>query len=113
MPRGSIPDAVERYVREIRRQSPHYPEQKVWAVAWSRFCRYKDPGSRHCRRRSRALYFPGRRDRKALSRRKQRRYERRLRARRYHPNVAAPLAFMVAGTLVASLVIFVLDRSRP
>ena len=24
------------------------PESEAWAVAWSRFCKYKDPGNDHC-----------------------------------------------------------------
>jgi len=86
MPRGSIPNDVERYVREIRRQSPHYTEAQLWATAWSRYCRYKKPGSPHCHKTSRTRYFAGKKERTPLSRRKQKRSARSMRRRRYHAN---------------------------
>jgi len=43
------PWEVERYAWETRRAMPTYGEGKVWATAWSRYCAYKKPSSRHCK----------------------------------------------------------------
>jgi hypothetical protein len=45
---GDIPADVERYVKETKESNPDYDDAKVWAVAWSRYCKYKQPGSEHC-----------------------------------------------------------------
>lgn len=55
MPAGKIPADVERYVKEHKDQGAD--EGKAWALAWSRYCEYKNPGSEHCKQDS---YFPGR-----------------------------------------------------
>lgn len=55
-----IPQSVERYYQETLEQSPSMPTGKAWAVAWSRYCAYKRPGSPHCKMR-RSDYLPGRR----------------------------------------------------
>jgi len=55
---SGIPPAVERYYREAMAQREQ-PESQAWATAWSRYCKYKRPGSDHCRMR-REDYFPGR-----------------------------------------------------
>jgi len=52
-----LPKDVERYVEEGKDQG--MDESKAWAVAWSRFCRYKNPGSPHCKKDT-GDYFPGR-----------------------------------------------------
>lgn len=49
-----VPPEVERYVDEGT--AGGMPEDKAWAVAWSRYCEYKDPGSDHCQQDE---YFPG------------------------------------------------------
>ena len=55
----NLPADVERYVKETEKSNPDYDEAKVWAVAWSRYCKYKNPGSEHCQK-SPGEYFPGR-----------------------------------------------------
>ena len=50
----NIPADVERYVQEHLDQGND--ESKAWALAWSRYCAYKNPGSDHCKQNS---YFPG------------------------------------------------------
>lgn len=42
-----LPADVERYVQEGLDQG--LPESEAWAVAWSRYCKYKAPGDPHCR----------------------------------------------------------------
>ena len=56
-PTGSIPKTVERYHAEHVEKG--LPEDQAWAVAWSRYCRYKKPESGHCRM-DQGDYFPGR-----------------------------------------------------
>ena len=58
MPKNSIPADVERYVEETRESNPDYDDAQVWAVAWSRYCKYKNPGSDHCKKPT-SEYFPG------------------------------------------------------
>ncbi len=50
-----IPADVLRYVDEHKAQG--HDESKSWAIAWSRYCEYKNPGSDHCQK---AEYFSGR-----------------------------------------------------
>jgi predicted double-glycine peptidase len=45
---ANLPADVERYVEETKASNPDYDEGQVWAVAWSRYCKYKNPGSEHC-----------------------------------------------------------------
>jgi hypothetical protein len=52
-----LPPDVERYVEEGKAQG--MDEGKAWAVAWSRYCKYKNPGSPHCQK-DKGDYFPGR-----------------------------------------------------
>jgi len=56
---GDIPADVERYVKETQEGNPDYTDAQAWATAWSRFCKYKDPGSEHCKQNT-SDYFPGR-----------------------------------------------------
>ena len=53
----NLPPDVERYVEEGKAQG--LDEGEAWAVAWSRYCKYKNPGSEHCQK-SPGEYFPGR-----------------------------------------------------
>jgi hypothetical protein len=46
MPEGKIPADVERYVKEHKEKG--YDEGYAWALAWSRYCEYKNPDSPHC-----------------------------------------------------------------
>lgn len=55
-PTREVPETVERYYQEGIDQG--MPEAEAWAVAWSRYCKYKDPESKHCHLRQ-AEYFPG------------------------------------------------------
>ncbi len=41
-----LPKNVERYVQEGLDKG--MDEGKAWAIAWSRYCKYKEPGSPHC-----------------------------------------------------------------
>lgn len=41
-----LPKSVERYVQEGLDKG--MDESKAWAIAWSRYCKYKEPGSPHC-----------------------------------------------------------------
>jgi len=49
-----IPEDVERYVGEHKEKGAD--EGEAWALAWSRYCKYKNPGSDHCKQDS---YFDG------------------------------------------------------
>ena len=57
-PVREVPEKVERYFAEAMEQ-PGMTEPKAWAVAWSRYCKYTEPQSKHCKLRQ-AEYFPGR-----------------------------------------------------
>lgn len=52
-----IPADVHRYVEEGIEAG--MPEDKAWAIAWSRFCAYKSPGHASCSGGAKD-YFPGR-----------------------------------------------------
>lgn len=56
MPEGKIPADVERYVDEFKEKG--YDESYAWAMAWSRYCKHKNPGSSHCKQDS---YLDGKR----------------------------------------------------
>lgn len=43
-----MPSPVDKYVKQVREQNPDYDEAKVWATAWSIYCKYKNPGSDSC-----------------------------------------------------------------
>lgn len=55
--RKPIPKTVERYYEE--HISKGVPEGQAWALAWSRYCKYSYPGSRHCHRKP-SQYLVGR-----------------------------------------------------
>lgn len=50
----NLPKDVERYVQEGL--DAGMDESKAWAIAWSRFCKYKNPDSTHCKQDE---YFHG------------------------------------------------------
>lgn len=50
----NLPADVERYVKEHKEKGME--ESKAWAIAWSRYCKYTNPGSSHCKQKE---YFPG------------------------------------------------------
>ena len=54
--KGNIPKKVEEYAKEVEKGNPDYDQGRVWATAWSIYCKYKNPGSPHCHQDS---YFPG------------------------------------------------------
>jgi hypothetical protein len=54
-----------------------YDESKAWAVAWSIYCKYKEPGSKHCKK-EKGEYF---KNRKAYPNKKE--YERAKRQAKY------------------------------
>jgi len=56
-PKG-IPPKVERYYQETVENQPGMPPSRAWAVAWSRYCAYTNPKSKHCRK-PQSEYFPG------------------------------------------------------
>jgi hypothetical protein len=51
-----LPKDVERYVQEGKDKG--MDEDKAWAIAWSRYCKYKNPGSDHCKK-DEGEYFKG------------------------------------------------------
>lgn len=55
---GDIPDDVERYAKEVKESNPGYDDAKVWATAWSIYCKNKNPGSEHCKMNTNE-YFKG------------------------------------------------------
>ncbi len=52
-----LPPDVERYVQEGKDSG--MDEGQAWAIAWSRYCKYKNPGSDHCKKDP-SDYFKGR-----------------------------------------------------
>jgi hypothetical protein len=52
----NLPKDVERYVQEGLKAG--MAEDKAWAIAWSRWCKYKRPGDEHCKKGPEG-YFTG------------------------------------------------------
>lgn len=61
--KSDIPKTVKRYVEEHLAQGND--EGKAYALAWSRFCKYKYPNSPHCKKDE---YFEGRKSSSRLGR---------------------------------------------
>jgi len=59
----NLPPEVERYVKEHKEQG--MDEGKAWAIAWSRYCKYTNPGAKHCKSDD---YFHGKGKKKANQR---------------------------------------------
>jgi hypothetical protein len=57
-PVREVPERVERYFQEAMEQGGN-TEPQAWAIAWSRYCKYTEPESKHCKLRQ-SEYFPGR-----------------------------------------------------
>lgn len=55
----NIPAYVHDKVEEIMEKQKEKDEGKAWAVAWSIYCKYKKPGSPHCKKKK-DDYFPSR-----------------------------------------------------
>lgn len=51
-----LPGPVVDYVQEVQDANPDYSESQAWATAWSIYCKYKNPGSDHCKK-SPSEYF--------------------------------------------------------
>ena len=58
-----LPKNVERYVQEGKDQG--LDEGEAWAVAWSRYCRWKNPDSPHCKKDSPEDYLQNQGKKKA------------------------------------------------
>lgn len=43
-----MPSPVDKYYKQIKKDSPSYSDEQAWATAWAIFCKHKDPGSSHC-----------------------------------------------------------------
>lgn len=56
-PTRQVPEKVEQYYQEAMQQ-PGMIEAQAWAIAWSRYCKYTEPASSHCKLH-RSEYFPG------------------------------------------------------
>lgn len=62
----NIPKKVEEYAESVKDKNPDYDDAKVWATAWSIYCKYKEPGSEHCKKDT-GEYFPGKGSKEAES----------------------------------------------
>lgn len=67
----NIPNYVHDKVEEIMGNQKEKDEGKAWAVAWSIYCKYKKPGSPHCKKES-DDYFPSRKKASSTKREQQR-----------------------------------------
>lgn len=47
---GKAPDKVHEYVEQHKQQG--YPEPYAWALAWSRYCKFSNPGSDSCKQKT-------------------------------------------------------------
>ena len=54
----NLPPKVEKYVKQIEKDNPDYDEAKVWATAWSLYCKHVNNDSPHCKK-SPGDYFSG------------------------------------------------------
>ena len=54
----SVPAKVKEHAEDVQSKNPDYDDAQVWATAWSIYCKYKDPGSDHCKKDT-SEYFPG------------------------------------------------------
>jgi phosphoribosylformylglycinamidine (FGAM) synthase-like enzyme len=59
-----MPKDVDRYFKETKEQNPDYNDSQAWAVAWSRYCKYKNKDSKHCQKKRPSQYFPGQKKKK-------------------------------------------------
>lgn len=57
----NIPKKVDEYAKSVREKNPDYDDAKVWATAWSIYCKYKNPESEHCKM-DKSEYFPGKKE---------------------------------------------------
>lgn len=45
-----MPSPVDKYFDEVKKGNPSYSDEQAWATAWSIYCKYKNPGSDHCKK---------------------------------------------------------------
>jgi hypothetical protein len=45
-----MPSPVDKYFEKVKESNPEYSDAQAWATAWSIYCKYKNPGSEHCKR---------------------------------------------------------------
>jgi len=50
MPAGSVPKKVEDLVKDVKEKNPDYSTEKVWATAWSIYCKYVRNEDKSCKR---------------------------------------------------------------
>jgi hypothetical protein len=62
----NLPKYVEDKVKYFEEEKGYEPE-KSWPVAWSIYCKYKEPNSPHCKKEP-SEYFPGRSKKASLQR---------------------------------------------
>jgi hypothetical protein len=43
-----MPEPVDRYFKDVKKNNPSYSDEQAWATAWSIYCKHKNPGSEHC-----------------------------------------------------------------
>jgi hypothetical protein len=53
----NLPKELEKKVKEIEKGNPSYDEAKVWATAWSVYCKHINPGSPHCKKKNKGDYL--------------------------------------------------------
>ena len=43
-----MPSPVDKYFKEVKRDSPSYSDEQACATAWSIYCKHVNPGSPSC-----------------------------------------------------------------
>jgi hypothetical protein len=62
-----MPKKVDEYFKKIKKDNPDYDDSKAWATAWSIYCRYKNPDSKHCQKKKPSDYFKKKKKKKKAS----------------------------------------------
>lgn len=44
-----MPKKVDEYYKKIKEENPDYDESKIWATAWSLYCKNNN-NSKHCKK---------------------------------------------------------------
>ena len=50
MPAESVPKKVEDLVKDVKKKNPDYTTEKVWATAWSIYCKHVNNKDESCKR---------------------------------------------------------------
>jgi len=50
MPAESVPKKVEDLVKDVKKKNPDYTAEKVWATAWSIYCKHVNNKDESCKR---------------------------------------------------------------